>query len=145
MFEFFFPTSKIQVKTLNKTCQASPVRTHSISKLSQCCSRWLKNRNQNTNRKRHKEELKDVTAPEISILNHSEANRNYLSFFQNYLFLINRRNINIIATGEKTTIPGAVCFFFNPFDSLCLSKREVQPNNIWKNSGRNEAIVLFRG
>jgi hypothetical protein len=86
-----------------------------------------------------------VTAPEISILNHSEASRNYLSFFQNYLFLINQSKINIIATREKTTIPGAVCFFFNAFDSLCLSKREVQPNNMEEFRKKRSNSFLFRG
>ncbi len=143
--DFFFQRRKFKLRRWTRHLKTSPVLAHSISKLSQCCSRWLKNRNQNTNRRRHKEELKDVTAPEISILNHSEASRNYLSFFQNYLSLINHRKINIIATREKTTIPGAVSFFFNPFDSLYLSKREVQPNNMEEFRKKRSNSFLSRG
>ncbi len=59
--------------------------------------------------------------------------------------LINQHKINIIATREKTTIPGAVSFFFNPFDSLCLSKREVQPNNVEEFRKKRSNSFLSRG
>jgi hypothetical protein len=87
--------------------------------------------------------LKDVTAPEISILNHSEASWNYLSFFQNYVsLLLTNAKLILSPLQRKQQFPAR--FLSSLIHSISsVYRNEKCSRIIWKNSGRNEAIVSY--